>query len=163
MPLQIRDAVQDDFPAILQLNTEYVELTSPMDQTRLAFLHSLAAYHRVAELDGAFAGFLFAMRRGATYPNANFDWFSSRYDDFLYIDRIVIGRSFHRAGVGRRLYNDIFGFARAQAVPRVCCEFNVVPLNEISERFHARQGFSEQGAQWLDGGKKKVSMQVLEL
>ena len=60
--------------------------------------------------------------------------------------------------MGRRLYEDLFAFARATGVPCVTCEFDIEPMNEASRRFHARFGFAEVGTQSLSGGKR-VSLQ----
>ena len=160
---QIRDAYDGDYTAIIALNEAEVRHTSPMDADRLRHLASLSACHRVATLDGRVVAFLLAMRAGADYRNDNFGWFAGRYPDFLYVDRIVVNAAAQGHGLGSRLYADLFAFARERGIPRVTCEFNVVPPNEPSRLFHARHGFVEAGRQWLDNGRKQVSMQVAEL
>ena len=159
----IRDAGEGDDAAIVALNTAEVRHTSPMDADRLRQLASLSAYHRVATRDGRVVAFLLAMRAGADYRNDNFAWFTARYRDFLYVDRIVVEAAAQGQRLGSRLYADLFAFARERGIPRITCEFNVVPPNEPSRLFHARHGFVEAGRQWLDEGRKQVSMQVAEL
>ena len=159
----IRDAGEGDDAAIVALNTAEVRHTSPMDADRLRQLASLSAYHRVATRDGRVVAFLLAMRAGADYRNDNFAWFTARYRDFLYVDRIVVEAAAQGHRLGSRLYADLFAFARERGIPRITCEFNVVPPNEPSRLFHARHGFVEAGRQWLDEGRKQVSMQVVEL
>ena len=156
----LRDATAADFPRILALNDAQVQHTSAMDAARLQWLHERAGYHRVACVDGEVAAFLLAFRDGADYPNPNFDWFAARYPRFLYVDRVVVDAAFNGRGLGSQLYRDVFEHARAQGAAVVTCEFNVVPPNEASARFHARWGFAEVGRQWLDGGKKQVSLQA---
>ena len=159
----IRDAGEGDDAAIVALNTAEVRHTSPMDADRLRQLASLSAYHRVATRDGRVVAFLLAMRAGADYRNDNFAWFTARYRDFLYVDRIVVDAAAQGHRLGSRLYADLFAFARERGIPRITCEFNVVPPNEPSRLFHERHGFVETGRQWLDEGRKQVSMQVVEL
>lgn len=159
----IRDANEGDIAAIVALNAAEVRHTSPMDADRLRHLASLSAYHRVATLDGRVVAFLLAMRAGADYRNDNFAWFTARHPDFLYVDRIVVDAAVQGHRLGSRLYADLFAFARERGIPRITCEFNVVPPNEPSRLFHARHGFAETGRQWLDEGRKQVSMQVAEL
>ena len=159
----IRDADDGDTAAIVALNAAEVRHTSPMDADRLRQLASLSAYHRVATLDGRVVAFLLAMRAGADYRNDNFAWFAAYHPDFLYVDRIVVDAAAQGHRLGSRLYADLFAFAREQGIPRITCEFNVVPPNEPSRLFHARHGFVETGRQWLDEGRKQVSMQVAEL
>ena len=159
----IRDAHEGDYAAIVALNISEVRHTSPMDADRLSHLASLSAYHRVVVLEGRVVAFLLAMRAGADYRNDNFAWFTAQHPDFLYVDRIVVDAAVQGHRLGSRLYADLFAFAREHGIPRITCEFNVVPPNEPSRRFHERHGFVETGGQWLDEGRKQVSMQVAEL
>jgi uncharacterized protein len=160
--LTVRDATRDDFEAILALNSSEVERTSPMDTARLAFLDGLSCYHRVVCVDTAVSGFLLAMRGGAPYENDNFAWFSGRYEQFVYVDRIVISGTARGLRLGSLLYEDLFGWARRNGIPLVTCEFNIVPPNEPSRLFHGKFGFREQGTQWVDHHKKQVSLQAAE-
>ncbi|MFY2763162.1 GNAT family N-acetyltransferase [Arenimonas sp. MALMAid1274] len=160
---QLRDAAPADFPAILALNDAEVAHTSAMDMARLRQLHGYAGWHRVAVVDGAVAAFLLAMRDGCGYVNPNFDWFAARYPRFLYVDRVVVGAGFQGLGLGSQLYRELFEQARRQQVPVIACEYNLQPPNAASQAFHDRFGFREVGSQWLDGGAKRVSLQVAEL
>lgn len=155
-----RPATPADFPRIVALNAAQVQHTSAMDLARLRFLHAQACWHQVAEVEGVLAAFLLVFRDGANYPNPNFDWFAARYPRFLYVDRVVVDAAFHGRGLGALLYRELFEHARAVGAPRVTCEFNVVPPNLASAAFHARFGFAEVGRQWLDEGRKLVSMQA---
>ena len=159
----IRDIEEVDLAAILLLNTAEVRHTSPMDEDRTRQLVSLSAYARVAVVEGRVAAFLLAMRAGADYRNDNFTWFAARHADYLYVDRVVVDAAMQGHRMGSAMYADLFAFARVHDIPRITCEFNVVPPNEPSRLFHARHGFVEAGSQWLDGGRKQVSMQVAEL
>lgn len=158
--IELRDARPTDFAAVVALNASEVSHTSVMDQARLRQLHGYACYHKVVEIDGVVAAFLLAMREGCGYANANFEWFAARYPSFLYVDRIVVGAGHQGLRLGKRLYLDLFEYARAENIPVVTCEYNLVPPNEPSRIFHDKFGFQEIGSQWLDGGAKQVSLQV---
>jgi hypothetical protein len=160
MTTTIRDANPGDFAAICALNLAEVQHTSPMDVARLDELHGLAAYHKVACVDGEVAAFLLAMREDAPYRNDNFEWFQPRFPRFLYVDRIVVSPQFRGQRLGALLYDDLFEFARTTSVPAITCEYNISPPNEPSRRFHDRYGFEEQGTQWVAGGIKQVSLQA---
>ncbi len=161
--ITIRPAFEADFDAIVALNVADVSHTSAMDRPRLAGLHEMASYHKVATADGIVAAFLLAMKHDCGYINENFEWFSARFRTFLYIDRIVVGECHRGLGVGSLLYEDLFDHARAIGIPIVTCEYNVVPPNEPSRRFHQRFGFHEAGRQWLGNQAKEVSLQVAEV
>lgn len=158
----IRDTNAGDFETICALNLAEVQHTSPMNVARLGELHGLASYHRVACIDGAVVAFLLAMRNGALYLNENFEWFSRKFPQFIYIDRVVVSAETRGLRIGSILYNDLFVFARGNAIPLVACEYNIVPPNEPSASFHGKFGFTEQGTQWVADGTKCVSLQVSE-
>jgi uncharacterized protein len=159
----IRPAVPADHAAILAMNAESVHFLSPLDAGALVRLDAQSAYHRVVEADGRAVAFLLALREGADYASPNYRWFCAHYDRFLYVDRIVVSQTQQGRGLGAMLYDDLFAFARAARLPRITCEFDLVPPNTGSEKFHARYGFSQVGSQWLGGGTKQVSLQSVEL
>lgn len=154
----LRDATEADFPRILQLNLEWEHFLSPLDDARLRHLHRQAAYHRVACVGDDIAAFLLALREGADYDSANYQWFAARYPAFLYIDRIAATARHQRQGAASALYADIFQFAAATAAPFVACEYDTEPANDKSRLFHARFGFAEVGQQRAGG--KAVSLQT---
>ncbi len=161
--MRIREALPEDFAAILRLNEESVHFLSPLDESGLAALHAQAAYRRVAEEPGRVAGFLLALREGADYGSPNYRWFMAHYASFLYVDRVVVSRQDQGRGVGRLLYADLFDFARASGAPRITLEYDVEPPNPQSRRFHERFGFQEVGSQRVGPSQKVVSLQAAEL
>ena len=130
--------------------------------TRLAELHAISCYHKVACLGGNVSAFLLAMCNGSPYENDNFQWFSKKYQRFVYVDRVVVSSTSRGLRLGSLLYEDVFRYARSNAIPRVTCEYNIVPPNEPSRLFHEKFGFKEQGIQWVGNGAKRVSLQVAE-
>jgi uncharacterized protein len=125
-------------------------------------LNAISCYHKVASLDGIVSAFLLAMCRDSPYVNDNFEWFSKKYARFIYIDRIVVSSASRGLRLGSLLYEDIFRHAKANGIPLVACEYNIVPPNEPSRLFHEKFGFKEQGTQWVANGTKRVSLQVAE-
>ena len=160
--LSIRDAVPADLPAVQAMNQAAQPAVSdmPLEETR-RFLE-IAAYFRLAIEGDAVAGFLIGLEPGTDYASLNYAWFSERYDSFVYVDRIVIEEGFRGRGVGGALYADFERFGRERGAPRMTCEVNTRPRNDISLRFHAKSGFREVGEQDTEGGKKTVVMLVKE-
>ena len=157
----IRDAINADWPAILALNAESVHFLSPMDAARLAQLAAAANYLRVIAEDGRIAAFLMAFRKGDVYDGTNFAWFAERYDDFLYVDRVVVAPEFRGRKLADRFYDDIQSFSRALGVARITCEVSAAPPNSVSLRFHERRGFREVGQ--VPYGGKVVAMLACNL
>ena len=147
--MTLRDATPKDASAICALNAASVEQLSPMDAAQLAAYARAACTLRVAEEGGTVAGFLLAFRKGADYGGAVFALFNAQADDFIYIDRVVVGAAWRGQGIAGRFYDDLAAFARAAGVPRLVCE--AYADNDISLRFHARQGFRETGRHFSHG------------
>lgn len=158
----IRDANSGDFTRIVELNDAEASQTSAMDMDQLSELHRLSCYHRLLISNERVAAFLLVIRSGMPYENDNYGWFASRYQRFLYIDRIVVAKSHAGQHFGSRLYQDLFTYAREAGLAPICCEYNIEPSNHASGRFHARFGFSEVGQQYVANGKKLVSLQVVQ-
>lgn len=158
--MHIRPAVPSDFDAVLTLNEKSVHFLSALDRPRLEALHAEAALHAVLEINGSVAAFVLALREGTAYENVNYRWFSARYERFLYVDRIVVDGHLQGRGAGKLLYSHVFAYARQSEVLYVTCEFDIDPPNSASERFHGKFGFREVGRQYVQGGKKQVSLQV---
>lgn len=147
--LVVRDATPADQPALLTLNNAAVPHVNALTRDQFAWLATTADYVRVAELDGHLAGFVVAIRNGTSYWSANYAWFGSRYDHFVYLDRVVIVPDAQRKGVGRRLYADLMTFA-GHRWPRITLEVNVRPPNPGSIAFHEAMGFRRVGSRTYD-------------
>lgn len=161
MALAIRDVRENDLDSVLALNNNAGPGIIPIDATRLRELYDIAAYFRIAEIDGHVAGFLIAMTPEAPYDSLNFAWFKQRHDDFVYIDRIVIARAYRGHGLGRVFYADVQSYAEVRS-PLLTCEVFLQPRDDVSVLFHGTYGFREEGQQTLPTGQR-VSLLAKEL
>lgn len=158
----IRPFTDADTDHALALNNAAVPHVNELDRAEVQRLAGLAACALVAEVDGEFAGFCWVLGPGRPYDSLNYRWFSARYDDFVYLDRIAVHDHMRRHGVGRALYGELIE-RYTGACPVLLCEVNVRPANEASLKFHDRLGFREVGQQDTDGGAKTVSLLELAL
>jgi len=159
----IRDVRPTDYATLLRLNRESEHFLSPLSLARLESLCAQAWYCRVAASDDVVQGFLLALRDGADYDSPNYQWFSRRHPEFVYIDRVVIDAAARGRHLAKGLYEDLIARARSQGFERITCEFDTDPPNDASRRFHERLGFREVGAQRVGVNQKPVSMQELLL
>ena len=162
MSLTVRDVQAHELDAILALNNAAGSTILPLDGQGIARLAGYASYLRVAEADGQIAGFLLALREGTPYDSPNYHWFSERYPEFVYIDRIVIARPFRRLGLGRVFYADVTSFAEVR-VPVLTCEVFLEPRDDISVLFHGTYGFQEVGQQTMPGLGRRVALLAKDL
>ncbi len=158
----IRDATPADYAAMLDLNQLSVAVLSPLDLAGLEAIAASAHMLRVVEVSSTIAAFLVAFRKGATYHSPNFLWFEQQYDDFLYIDRVVVAATHRGQGLGQHLYGDVMAQAQAAQLPRIALEVDIEPPNLASLKFHQQQGFVEVG-QLMPYDTKVVSLQVKSL
>ena len=138
--------------ALLELNNDHALETShlsPLDWQAL--------------VDNAFsatcineAAFLIAFDQDAHYDNTNFNWFGTRYDRFVYVDRIVVSESLRGAGAAQKLYEHLFALVASAGRDWVVCEINSDPPNPISDAFHEKMGFKEVGHAVLADRQKSV-------
>ena len=157
--LTIHPATIDDFAVIESLNNSVVNLTSPMDAERIQQLHAMSSYHRVIVQDSQLMAFLLVLGPDCDYNSVNYQWFDQHYDNFAYIDRIVVRDGSRGRGLGTLLYENLFAWAISQQIGNIVCEYNVEPLNEASQKFHDVLGFQEVSLKRI-GRAKQVSMQL---
>jgi predicted GNAT superfamily acetyltransferase len=155
-----RPITHHDFADVLALNDESVHYLSPLSPAGLESLCKQSPLHLVIESDGEVLGFIITLAQGADYDSVNYQWFARRYEQFLYVDRIVVSNGAQATGAGSAMYREVFAFAHDQGFAVIACEFDVDPPNPGSARFHSRFGFREVAQQLVANGKKAVSLQV---
>ncbi len=160
--MQISDISQTDLEDVWVLNEDSVPHVSRIDRNEMAWFAEHAHYFRVVRHGSELAGFLIGLRPGLPYASPNYRWFSERYQDFGYIDRVAVATSARRLGVATRLYRD-FAATLVDGIEVMTCEVNVRPANESSMEYHRKFGFTEVGKQQTEGGKKEVALLEMRL
>lgn len=140
--VRLRPLTDPDREAVLRLNADHVELLSPLDDDRLSMLADVGTVE-VVEVDGEPGGFVVTFGPGADYDSGYYAWFAQRYDDFLYLDRVVVDPAHRRRGVGHAVYDEVEARAGRRGV--LLLEVNCDPPNEPSLAFHAARGFEPVG------------------
>lgn len=161
--IEIRDVLESDLNSLRELNEANVPHVNSLTVDELRRLWQLSTYFRVVEEKDELLACLLVLSPGREYKSLNYQWFSSRYQEFLYIDRVMVASSGRRRGLASMLYEDLFDFGRKQGVPRVLCEYNLRPANNISRDFHTAHAFQEVGQQDTEAGSKRVSLQCRSL
>lgn len=155
--LVVRDAAAADHAALLAMNNGATPHVNALSADAFAWIVSRADYFRVAENGTGLLGFVIALKPGHDYWSLNYQWFSQRGGEFLYLDRIIVADRARGAGVGRALYDDIDRFASGRW-PRISLEVNLLPPNPGSLAFHERLGFRRVGVREEENGTKAVAL-----
>ena len=158
MTTRLRPLTADDHAAVVALNDRHVHLTAPMDEARLVDLVAATEHADVIDVDDEFAGFVLTFGAGAAYDGAHFAWFAERYEDYCYLDRIVIHEDFQRRGLGSFVYDELEGSCGR---PVFALEVNIDPPNEPSLAFHRGRGFTEVGQSDASGHLVSLMMKQL--
>jgi len=143
----------EHFATILANNEQFVHWLAPLDMPGLEKLISEARYVRQI---GDGAGVLIGFTSDSPKQSDNLTWLRNAFDNFVYIDRVIIGETAQGRGYGRALYDDFEAFARENNYVRMVCEVNTVPDNPTSHKFHSSLGFRPCGEMEMQGGKKRV-------
>ena len=158
MSITIRDVQEHELDAILAMNNAAGSGILPVNKSQIQFFWKHADYFRVAESNDCLVGFLVALNRDLDYDSTNFQWFKQRYDDFMYVDRIVIANSQRSAGIGRLFYADVMSFAEVRA-PAIVAEVFMEESTHPALLFHGSFGFHEVGQhQWQDSPLRAIML-----
>jgi hypothetical protein len=156
----IRPLEPTDLPRVLEINQANTPEVGSVDAARLAFIVDESPIALVADVDGEVIGFCLVLGDSSSYDSVNYRWFTSRYHDFMYLDRVAVDVAHRGRGVGRALYAEVDrSMAEVPSVTHLALEVNVDPPNDTSLRFHAGLGFTEVGQQDTPYGIR-VSMQM---
>lgn len=158
----LRDATAADHAAVLALNNAHEPHVNALDPEAFRRLVALATHFVVAEDVEGLLGFVLCVPAGCEYWSENYTWFGSRFDAFLYLDRVVVSPRARRRGVGRALYEDLHRRAKGKW-PRVTLEVNLRPPNPASIAFHEAMSYAAVGVRESADGSKAVQMFAREL
>lgn len=162
MSIVVRDVLEHELDSVLALNNAAGPAILPLDAARLTYFFERAEYFRVAERDGAIAGFLIGMGDASDHDSSNFRWFRERHSEFFYIDRIVVASRRRGGGVGRAFYADAQSYAELR-YPQMACEILLQGGTDPVMLFHGTFGFQEIGQHVMPETGLRASMLMKSL
>jgi hypothetical protein len=158
--MRLRDYDPSDLAVVHAINQGEVPAVGSEEIEDLAHIAAQSIIALVAVVDGdagvdpEIAGFCMVLAPGADYDSGNYLWFSERFDDFVYLDRVAIPARFRRGGIGRAMYAEVERRAASvrPSATQFTLEVNLEPRNDLSLAFHAALGFVEVGQRRTDYG-----------
>ncbi len=145
--LEPRLFLASDIDAALKLNNANAPAVGAIDRAQLEFLIEHSLYSFAIGTDTLHA-FCITFAPGAPYTSVNYQWFTKKYSDFVYLDRIVVSETMRNNSLGAKLYAAVEQrMLKDRCAPILTCEVNLNPPNLGSIRFHNRIGFREVGQQ----------------
>ena len=136
---------EDQVNGMHSLNQENIpEVGDVSDLVNFQLLLDFSEHILCFKDKGVVIGFVLCMREGQSYQSENYKYLTSRFSNFLYIDRIAIKKEYRRRGLGEKIYLELVSIAEKLGLD-ILCEVNTRPRNDASLLFHEKMGFEEIG------------------
>lgn len=158
--MNIRFAKKEDLRAVLVMNEASVPHVTSEELSEMEYYQNKANPFLIVEEEGELAGFMIVLQKGLDYESLNYKFFCTNYDDFDYVDRIVISEKFRGRKLGTALYQYL---AENSEQKYITCEVNLEPPNPNSLGFHKALGFNKVAEQVTEEGEKRVALMVKRL
>lgn len=155
--MEIRTLNDADTEPVLRLNHESVWAVSPLDAEGLAVARRRAWWALACEVEGQVAAFAVVYAPGSSYESINYAWHTRRFEDFVYLDRIIVDPAFRRRGVANAIYDAVEEAAKPHS--RLVCEVYSSPPNVASLAFHQARGYVEVGSLMQANGHECVMLE----
>lgn len=107
-----------------------------------ALLADASALHLQEQRGSVLAGFLFGMPSSHPQPHFSQQWFLTRFEDLLYLERIVVAPSLQRTGIGSALLARAVDWSLAAGLQGLCCQVHDRPRNSAAHAFVLASGFT---------------------
>ncbi len=85
--------------------------------------------------------FALGISAGQAIEQYSYQWFMTRFDDFVYLDRIVVDASLRRSGLGAGLLASCLAKAQEDKHLSLVCQVHDRPNNAQGHAFVQRMGF----------------------
>jgi predicted GNAT superfamily acetyltransferase len=142
----MRLADLEDPHILMEVNNSAIPDVNRLDDQKARWLLDHAILARMATVDGRVAGVMVVFGETAELDSEYYRWFTARYRNFIYVDRIIVPAWARRCGVGTKLYREVDRCAVDKGVA-VASEVYCDPPNTASLAFHRRLEYAEVGRQ----------------
>jgi predicted GNAT superfamily acetyltransferase len=146
---------QSDVGPIWLINEQGLPGTGKVTLQEISYLLELSSFSLGVFSNDELLGFVICLSPGTDYGSLNYAWFNTRYDEFIYVDRIAVSTGYRDRGIGSLLYKEVVSYSNQYSIP-IVAEVNLNPPNPGSMRFHERFQFEEIGI--LEHEDKSVTM-----
>jgi hypothetical protein len=157
---KLRPAKVNDIKFVRLINEKAIPAVNTVSSVEFHWFFERSIYFKVAvDNKETVVGFLLVLPSGLNYESLNYKWFSKKYSDFAYIDRIAVKEDFKGLGIGKSLYTDLEKSV-AQSIKLIACEFNLNPENIVSKKLHEGLNYKKVGIQFTENNTKQVSLMI---
>lgn len=90
---------------------------------------------------GKLSGFLLGFSAGRVVENFGYMWFQTRFDNFLYVDRVVMAADGPPQGVGSSMLLEVLQWCRERGIDNLVCQVHDRPPNPVGHALCGKLGF----------------------
>ncbi len=161
--MELTVSILDKPDTLIEINNAAVPDVNGLDGQKAHWLVENAILAKVAAVDGQAAGVIVVLSENSGYDSDYFRWYTERYRNFIYIDRVIVSAWARGFGVATALYQEVEQFAQDKGVA-IAAEVYSDPPNIASLNFHRKMGYQEVGIQFsaMEGKTVAKLMKYLE-
>ena len=137
----IRELHSRDIEGVLKLNNESVPAVNKLLTVDLENILSMSKKSWGIEIGENIVAALITLESGEPYRSDNYIWLETQFNNFCYVDRIMVDVDAKRNGYGKKLYATLESYAEEMGIEVLLCEVNVEPPNPHSLAFHIDLGW----------------------
>jgi predicted GNAT superfamily acetyltransferase len=90
---------------------------------------------------GKLSGFLLGIDSSRVVENFGYVWFQMRFDNFLYVDRVVITTDARRRGMATAMLTQVLQWCREHGIDNLVCHVHDRPANPAGHALCKTMGF----------------------
>ncbi len=98
-------------------------------------------YHFEIRKGAQVTAFALGMSAGQAIEQFAYQWFMTRFEDFVYLDRIIVATPIRQQGVGADLLASCVAKAQADRQTALVCQVHDRPSNRVGHLFVQHMGF----------------------
>lgn len=91
---------------------------------------------------GKLSGFLLGIGAGRAVENFGYMWFQTRFDNFLYVDRVVTVADARRRGMATAMLMEVMQWCRERGIDNLVCQVRDRPANPAGHALCKKLGFT---------------------
>jgi uncharacterized protein len=141
---------------LLEINNAAVPDIGVLNPVKAQWLVEHLMMPGLVLLDGQTAGIIVVLNEHCGYDSDYYRWFTDRYENFLYIDRIVVAAWARGKGVAKQIYQMVEQTAQEYELAIVADVYSEPP-NVPSLKFHEAMGYKIIGTAYMADQKKTVA------
>jgi predicted GNAT superfamily acetyltransferase len=146
----------EDANILLALNNAAVPDVGELSTHKARWLVDHCVLPGLATLDGQAAGMVVVLNDTCGYDSDFYRWFTDRYENFLYIDRVVVTAWARGRGLAKQIYQTIEQVANEKGMA-IAADVYSEPPNTVSLNMHRTMGFEAIGTQYIPAKQKTAS------